>query len=137
MSIKISYRTIENYICAIAGILSMNPYFIWPTFMNGILAYAAYGMYILSSILMIRRGARLRKSNLTGVVLLCAVFLLTYLHTFSGIGITTVLGGVSIFFYLISFCCLKREDQSEIFKSFVKVFIVTLTVPFSSSILKW
>lgn len=126
MSIKIPYRTIENFICAIAGILSMNPYFIWPTFMNGIFAYAAYGIYILSSILMIRRGARLRKSNLTGVVLLCAIFLLTYLNTFSGVGITTVLGGASIFFYLISFVCLNPEDKSEIFRLFVKVFIVTL-----------
>ena len=107
MSLKISYRTLENYICAIAGILSMNPYFIWPTFMNGVLAYVAYAIYIFSAALMIRRGARLRKKGVIGVLIFCFIFMLTYLHTFSGIAITTLLGGTSLFLYLITFCCLK------------------------------
>lgn len=126
MSLKISYRTLENYICAIAGILSMNPYFIWPTFMNGVLAYAAYAIYLFSAALMIRRGARLRKKGVIGVLLFCFIFILTYLHSFSGIAITTLLGGASLFLYLITFCCLKAEDQKEIFQAFVKVFVISL-----------
>lgn len=126
MSLKISRRLFENYICAIAGILSMNPYFVWPTFMEGKLLYVVYVMYLISIIIMLHRGAKLRKNNLWGVIFLSVIFGITYLHSALGVGIITLLGGIALYLYLILFCCLKNDDQIEIFRIFVKLFVITL-----------
>lgn len=126
MSLKISKDKFENYICAIAGIFSMNPYFVWPTFMNGIMAYSVYALYLISVYIMINRGIKLRRSNLIGSLLLCLIFAMIYLHSYTGIGIKTLLGGVSLYLYLICFCNLDTENQKQIFVAFTKVFVFSL-----------
>lgn len=126
LSLRISKSKFENYICAAAGIFSMNPYFVWPTFMNGSLAYCVYVLYLISAYIMINRGIKLRKSNLLGSLLLCQVFAVTYLHSYTDSGIKTLLGGVSLYLYLICFCNTDSENQRQIFVAFTKLFVVSL-----------
>ena len=126
MSFKISYRTIGNFICALAGILSMNPYFVWPTFKNGMFTVIVYLVYALSILVMMKRGPKLKGGNLLTSFMLLLLYIITYLHTYGESKLTQKIGGLLLFLYLISFCNLSKENKIDIFKMFIKVFVLTL-----------
>lgn len=126
MIYRCSRKEIENFICALAGILSMNPYFLWPSFFHGLLNYIAYIIYFLSAVIMIKKGAKLRSKNLISTCLLIFIYLFTYLHSFKKSSILSILGGGFLFLYLVTFTWLDRENQKEIFRSFTKLFVISL-----------
>ena len=80
MQIKITKNKFYGYLCAFAGILSMNPYFLWPSFAGGVLVYFTYILYIISISYLIKSSARFRlsKSNF----LIGVLFLIMYTHIF-------------------------------------------------------
>lgn len=126
MSLKISYRTIGNFICALAGILSMNPYFVWPTFKNGMFTVLVYFVYALSICVMMKRSTKLKGGNLLTSFMLLLLYVITYLHTYGESKSTQKMGGLLLFLYLIIFCNLSKENKMDIFKMFIKLFVLTL-----------
>lgn len=127
MSLKISYKSICAFICALAGILSMNPYFVWPTFQNGNFTILVYIMYALSIMIMFKKISKIKISSILISFLFLIIYIITYLHVYGGESkITQKIGGLLLFFYLIMFCNLDKEKQANIFKIFVKIFVITL-----------
>lgn len=126
MSLKISYKTIKLFICALAGILSMNPYFVWPTYANGKFTVIVYGVYLLSIIIMFKKNPKIKGRNILSMFLLVSIYCITNLNVYGTIKFTTAFGAILVFTYLIAFCNLSREYQKDIFNLFIKLFVISL-----------
>ena len=135
MQIKIAKNNLYGYLCAFAGILSMNPYFLWPSFAGGVLAYFAYIVYALSIILyivsisyLIRSSAyfKLSKRNL----LIGALFLIMYIHIYvlgaTGVSAQTLISGLLAYINLFLLATCEESVRKNVFEKFVVLFIVSL-----------
>ena len=135
MQIKIAKNNLYGYLCAFAGILSMNSYFLWPSFAGGVLAYFAYIVYALSIILyivsisyLIRSSAyfKLSKRNL----LIGALFLIMYIHIYvlgaTGVSAQTLISGLLAYINLFLLATCEESVRKNVFEKFVVLFIVSL-----------
>lgn len=129
MKAKINKKNIGYFICALAGIFSMNPYFVWPTFLNGILTYCTYLLYVVSALYLFfycspRHG--IRKKSIWGSVLLIIIFVCCYFNNSGDIGLRTLTGACLAYFFL--FCLFTRDKDTlqQIYKYFVILFIISV-----------
>lgn len=129
MDFKISKRKIKVAICALAGILSMNPYFVWNTFSNGRFTYAVYIVYAFSIFAMLESTKSKRymtARKFVGILLLMLVYGFAYLHSSEEIGIKTLIAGFLLFLNLMLYILIDEKLQKEIFKTFVFLFVVSM-----------
>ena len=125
---KVSRHKIRVFICAFAGILSMNPYFVWETFFNGILAYFTYIFYSLAILILLKYGMkrRIRTNGLITMGLMLIIYCVTYLHSYSGVGIKNVISGALLFTFLTCFVLTESQLRCEIFEMYTKLFIISM-----------
>ena len=128
MQIKITKNKVYGYLCAFAGILSMNPYFLWPSFAGGVLVYFTYILYIISISYLIKSSARFRlsKSNF----LIGVLFLIMYTHIYvlgaTGISAQTLISGLLAYVNLFLLATSEGSVRKSIFEKFVILFIISL-----------
>lgn len=115
------------WLFAIVGILSMNPYFMWDTFMNGVFNYVFYAL----SVMVLLYPVINKKIKLNIVILPVAfgTFALMFLRRFLSLEnfsamktITTVLRYGVLFLFI----CLERQKRIFILKKFTFLFIISL-----------
>lgn len=129
MRFKISMKNFIIWLFAIAGILSMNPYFVWETFANGIFRYLPYIVYVIIIITLILNGViRDNKIPVYKFLSSSSVFIVfVYMYLFNANeSVVTILAGGVLFTYLFLFLLLGDEYKSKIIEVFTFLFIVTL-----------
>lgn len=129
MKTQIHVHNTGCLICALAGIFSMNPYFVWPSFLNGILVYMTYILYVVSAFYLFfycKPKLGIRKRDLFCVILLLIVFSCVYLHNTGNLGLRTLLGACLSYFFLFCLFTRDRNTQEKIYNYFVILFIVSV-----------
>lgn len=128
MQIKITRNKFYEYLCAFAGILSMNPYFLWPSFAGGILVYFTYVLYIISIFYLIRSSAhfRLSKSNFVVGVLFLIMYTHIYILGAVEVSVQTLISGLLAYINLFLLATCEENIKKNIFEKFVILFIISL-----------
>lgn len=117
------------FLCALAGIFSMNPYFVWPSFLHGILNYLTYLLYASASFFLFlccSPQCGIRKKNVWGTSLLIIIFLCTYFNSGGNLGLRTLIGACLSYFFL--FCLFSRDEDAleKVYKYFIILFIFSV-----------
>jgi len=126
---KIGIRKLSVLLCAIACILSMNPYFVWRTYAGGYMTYAVYLFDVLGIWACYMMGVRfnkISKSSFIGMLLLIILYVITYIHSYERPNITTLVAGAVMFFYLWMLILCDQTTKAEIFKVYVVLFALSL-----------
>lgn len=129
MKIRFRKKNLGYWICAISGVLSMNPYFVWDTFLNGTLTYFVYIFYVLSIYYIISSKAFIGLKSIKaffGSILVGALYLYIYVFSYNDTGITAIIGGALAYVNLMFLASCRTEIQREIFERFVTLFIISL-----------
>lgn len=128
MQIKITRNKFYEYLCAFAGILSMNPYFLWPSFANGILVYLTYVLYAVSIFYLIRSSAHFKLSK--GNFIVGVLFLIMYMHIYvlgaKELAVQTLISGLLGYINLFLLMICQENTKKSIFEKFVILFIISL-----------
>lgn len=128
MQIKITKSKIYEYLCALAGILSMNPYFLWPSFARGFFVYSTYVLYIISISYLIRSSVRFRLSKSNVFIGILFLMMYTHIYVFGAVGtsLPTLISGLLAYFNLFLLTTSKRSVRKSVFEKFVILFIISL-----------
>lgn len=124
-----SAKKVYIYICAIAGILSMNPYFVWRTYGGGYFTYFVYLFDALAIVSCYKLGAkpnRVKKQAFIGLLLLICLYFITYVHSYIDSALTTLIAGAIMFLYLWMIVMCKDDVRAEIFEKFIFLFAISL-----------
>ena len=129
MVLKISKNKIGYWCCALSGILSMNPFFVWNSFLGGSLKYLTYSSYLLSILYLMsmrKEITRIKIKNLVGGILFGILFLFTYFHSMSPVGFKTIFGALLAYLNMFIFATSSIDIKKEVFERFTMLFIASL-----------
>lgn len=129
MRLKISKRNFGYWICALAGIFSMNPYFVWPTFLGGILIYFTYLLYGLSAFYLIfycPPKTQMSKREFNCLILFFLLYMYIYFRSSDFLGIKTLIGALLAYINLYAFATRVPCVRKEVFERFLTLFIIAV-----------
>lgn len=125
---KVKTNEFYGYICALAGIFSMNPYFLWPSFCGGIFVYITYILYAISISYILRSTARfkLTKSNFLIAILFFVMYVHIYILGANSIAIQNMVSGLLAYANMFLLTTCTDSIKRNIFEKFVTLFIISL-----------
>ena len=129
MKIKSKKLTSIYWLFAISGLLSMNPYFVWSTILNGVLTYLVYLSYIIA-IAWFFVSRQVHDTISLPKFLSCIILLILYLYVYffnnDLLEVRTIAGAFLSYACLFCFVCCDKKTKYEIFNRFVLIFIIVM-----------